>query len=80
MRKISLAPGELHSDVEGDIEAVDGTLRITAVRVRYHLPIKRAEEQTAKRVLELHPAGCPAHQTVEGKVQFDIQASFTYRD
>ncbi len=66
--------------MEGDIEAVDGVLRITAMRVRYRLPIRREEEKTAKRVLELHPSGCPAHQTVEGKVRFDIEAIFSYRD
>ena len=78
-RGIKLAPGELQADVEGDIEKVERTIRITEIRVHYHLPLNGADEETANRVLEVHPAGCPAHQSVKDSIRFNIQASYDFR-
>jgi len=78
-RGIKLAPGELQADVEGDIEKVERTIRITEIRVHYHLPLNRGDEETANRVLEVHPAGCPAHQSVKDSIRFNIQASYDFR-
>jgi uncharacterized OsmC-like protein len=65
--------------VEGDIEKVERTMRITEIRVRYHLPLERAQEETARRVLAVHPAGCPAHQSVKEAIRFQIDADFAWR-
>ena len=78
-RGIKLAPGELQADVEGDIEKVERTIRITEIRVHYYLPLNREDEETAHRVLEVHPAGCPAHQSVKDSIRFNIQASYEFR-
>jgi len=75
-----LAPGELWSEVEGDLEKVERTIRITEVRVKYHLPLKREEEETAERVMQVHPAGCPAHQSVKDCIRIVIDREYEYRD
>jgi uncharacterized OsmC-like protein len=64
--------------VEGDIEKVERTIRITEIRVTYHLPLHREEEETANRVLEVHPAGCPAHQSVKESIRFQIRADYAF--
>ena len=74
-----MAPGELRADIEGDIEKVERTIRITEIRVKYHLPLDRAQEETANRVLQVHPAGCPAHQSVKDAIRFKIEAEYAFR-
>lgn len=74
-----MGPDELIADIEGDIEKVEKTIRITAIRVTYHLPLNKEDEETANRVLEVHPAGCPAHQTVKDSIRFDIKADYQFR-
>ena len=74
-----MAPGELRADIEGDIEKVERTIRITEIRVTYHLPLDREQEETANRVLEVHPAGCPAHQSVKDSIRFKIDAAYDFR-
>ncbi len=66
--------------MEGDLEKVERTIRITEVRVKYHLPLKREEEETAERVMQVHPAGCPAHQSVKDCIRIVIDREYEYRD
>ena len=54
-------------------------MRITEIRVKYHLPLDRDQEETANRVLEVHPAGCPAHQSVKESIRFKIEAVYDFR-
>ena len=58
---------------------MERTIRITEIRVVYHLPLDKADEETANRVLEVHPAGCPAHQTVKDSIRFSISAEYRFR-
>ena len=67
------------AEAEGDIEKVDKTIKITEIRVHYKLPIQRDQMETADRVLQLHPAGCPAHQTVKDAVRIKIDAQYDLR-
>ena len=75
-----MEPGELWSDVEGDLEKVERTIRISEIRVKYHLPLNRSDEETAQRVMKVHPAGCPAHESVKGSIRIKIDADFEFRD
>jgi uncharacterized OsmC-like protein len=54
-------------------------MRITEIRVKYHLPLDKDQEETANRVLEVHPAGCPAHQSVQESIRFNITAQYDFR-
>ena len=74
-----MQPGDLWSEIEGDIEKVEKTIRITEIRVKYHLPLDREQEETANRVLQVHPAGCPAHQSVKESIRFKIEADYAFR-
>lgn len=67
------------ASVEGDIEKVERTIKITEIRVRYRLPINEADKETADRVLEVHPAGCPAHQSVKNGIRITIEAEYDFR-
>ena len=67
------------SEIEGDIAKVERTIRITEIRVKYHLPLDKDQEETANRVLQVHPAGCPAHQSVKESIRFQIAADYDLR-
>lgn len=67
------------ADVEGDIEKVERTIRITEIRVKYHLPISMEEQETADRVMKVHPAGCPAHESVKDSIRIKIEVEYQFR-
>ena len=69
-------PENLYATVEGDIEKVDKTIKITEIRVQYHLTIPADKHEEAQRALEVHPAGCPAHQSVKDSIRIKIEADF----
>ena len=56
-------------DVEGDIEAVNEVLKITRIRVNYHLRIPTDKEESAREALAVYLAGCPAAQSVMGCIE-----------
>jgi len=59
--------GELYrAEVEGDIENVNGVLKITQIRVDYHLTTKDKNAQDAREAFASYIASCPAAQSVIG--------------
>jgi len=52
--------------VEGDIEDVDGVLKITKIRLNYQFKIPSGTREKAERALEVFSEGCPAYQSVKG--------------
>jgi len=61
--------GNLVARVEGDIEEVEGVLRITKIRLDYRLKIPKGTREKALRVLDFYAEKCPAYQTVRECVQ-----------
>ncbi len=57
------------ADVEGDIEDVSGVLKITRIRVTYHLKVPPGKEADAKQALSVYIAGCPGAQSVIGCIE-----------
>jgi uncharacterized OsmC-like protein len=55
----------LVADVEGDIEEVDGTLRITKIRLRYRVQVPAGGKEKVERLLESYAEKCPAYQSVK---------------
>jgi uncharacterized OsmC-like protein len=55
----------LVAEVEGDIEEVDGVLKITKIRIKYHLKIPSGTRDKADRALSVYAEKCPAYQTVK---------------
>jgi uncharacterized OsmC-like protein len=53
------------AQVEGDVAAVDGVLRITKIRLRYTFEAPKALLQKAQRALQVYSDLCPAYQSVK---------------
>ena len=65
MRGINSA-NSLVAQVEGDIEDVDGVLKITKIRLHYRLRIPVGMKEKVDRVLASYADKCPAYQSVKG--------------
>jgi uncharacterized OsmC-like protein len=70
----------LRADVEGDIEDVDGVLRITRIRVRYRVRIPSGKREEVERALEVYADRCPAYQSVKGCIDVSWDADLTETD
>jgi organic hydroperoxide reductase OsmC/OhrA len=53
-------------DAEGDIENVNNVLKITNIRVKYHLKVPGGKVEAAKEALATYIVRCPAAQSVIG--------------
>jgi len=53
-------------DVEGDIENVNGVLKITCIRATYQLKVPRGKTAEAREALGSYITRCPAAQSVIG--------------
>jgi len=70
-KKIRTHSDRFRADVEGDIENVDGVLRITVIRVRYTLKLKAEEEADARWALANYIEKCPGAMSVTGCIRID---------
>lgn len=52
--------------MEGDIEDVDGVLKITKIRIRYQFKVPAGTREKADRALTVYADKCPAYQSVKG--------------
>ena len=57
---------KLSAEVTGGIEDVDGVLKITRIRLRYHLEGAAEAREKVDRVLDVYAEKCPAYQSVKG--------------
>ncbi|MEW6111335.1 MAG: OsmC family protein [Thermodesulfobacteriota bacterium] len=62
------------ADVEGDIENVDNVLRITRIRVNYHLKVPAGKAGDARDALASYLTKCPAAQSVMGCIDIKDEA------
>ncbi|MGD0820857.1 MAG: hypothetical protein ABSA71_08945 [Desulfomonilia bacterium] len=65
-KKIPTPEDKFWADVEGDIENVNGILKITRIRVNYHLRLPQEKIGEAKEAFSLYLPFCPAAQSVIG--------------
>jgi len=56
--------GNLVAQVEGDIEDVDGVLKITKIRLHYTLKAPTESREPIQRALDSYADKCPAYQSV----------------
>ena len=59
----------LKADVEGDIEDVDGVLKITKIRLHYHIKAPAEKRESIERLMEHYAEACPAYQSVKGCIE-----------
>ena len=62
------------ADVEGDIENVNHVLKITQIRVQYHLKVSKGKTEEAREAFSSYLTSCPAAQSVIGciKIKDDL--------
>ncbi len=57
------------ADVQGDIEDVDGVLKITRIGVEYRLKVPAGKEEDVQQALKTYLRTCPAAQSVLGCIE-----------
>ncbi len=62
------------ADVEGDIENVNGVLKITQIRVKYDLKVPPGKVEDAREVLDSYITYCPGAQSVIGCIDIVDEA------
>lgn len=70
-KKIRTHTDRFQADVEGDIEDVDGVLKITVIRVHYKLKLKHEEDADARWAMENYIQKCPAAMSVKGCIRIE---------
>ncbi len=73
-RGIPSYPDKLWSEVEGDIENIDRVIRITRIRVKYHLKIPAGKREEAERSVQIHEQRCPAAVSVRGAIAIEYSS------
>jgi len=68
-KQIPTPEDRYRAEVEGDIENVNKVLRITQIRVKYHLKVPKGKEEDARRAFSIYLTSCPAAQSVIGCIQ-----------
>jgi organic hydroperoxide reductase OsmC/OhrA len=69
-RKTIPTPEERYwAEVEGNIENVNNILKITQIRVKYHLKVPPGKAGEAKEAFSSYLALCPAAQSVIGCIR-----------
>ncbi len=70
-KKIRTHTDLFRANVEGDIENVEGVLKITVIRVHYLLKLSHKEEADARWVMENYIEKCPAAMSVTGCIRIE---------
>jgi hypothetical protein len=65
-KKIPTPEDRYWADVEGDIENVNNVLKITQIRVKYHLKALQGKVEEATEAFSSYLTSCPAAQSVIG--------------
>jgi uncharacterized OsmC-like protein len=74
-RKIAFDRETYTATVEGRIVGIGKTIRIRSIHVHYDLAVPAESREATERALALHPAGCPAHQSVKDAIAITWDAS-----
>jgi len=68
-KKIRTFKDQYKATVTGDIEDVDGVLKITHINVHYALKVPKEKRKEAEEALENYLQLCPAAQSVIGCIR-----------
>jgi organic hydroperoxide reductase OsmC/OhrA len=71
--RIATPEERYRADVHGDIENVDGVLKITRIVVRYTLKLKPEQRREAEAAFKIYLPHCPAAQSVIAAIHLDHQ-------
>ena len=73
-RKVAFDRSRYTATVDGRITGTGRTIRITSITMHYDLTVPPEAREAAERALAVHPAGCPAHESVKGAIAVDWDA------
>lgn len=76
--KIPTPEKRFHADVVGEIENVDGVLKIVRIKVDYMLQVPQGKQEMARAILKTYLRHCPAAQSVIGCI--DISHALHLQD
>jgi len=78
-KQIPTPEDRYQADAEGDIENVNHVLKITEIRVTYHLKVPRGKVEEAKGAFSSYLTSCPAAQSLIGciKIHDDLKIEAT---
>ena len=76
-RKIPTHTDRYEALVEGDIEDIDGVLRISRIRVAYRLKVPAGKGEDAREVFSAYLKGCPAAMSVLGCIEITDDLEIT---
>ncbi len=68
-KKIRTFQDRFRATVTGDIEAVEGVLKITTINVDYQLKLPKTQQEAAKKCFNNYIHKCPAAQSVIGCIE-----------
>jgi organic hydroperoxide reductase OsmC/OhrA len=68
-KQIPTPEDRYQADVEGDIENVSNVLKITQIRVTYHLKVPKGKTGEANEAFSSYLTSCPAAQSLIGCIK-----------
>ena len=74
-RKIPFDRHLFTATVDGHIVGIGKTIRIESITLHYDVTIPPEFRDAAERALNVHPEGCPAHQSVKGAITVNWNAT-----
>lgn len=74
-KKIRTFQDLFKATVTGDIENVEGVLKITRINVRYSLKLPEERREDAVKVMDSYLSSCPAAQSVIGCIDITHELS-----
>jgi organic hydroperoxide reductase OsmC/OhrA len=75
-KKIATPESLYWAEVEGNIENVNGVLKITTIGVKYHLKVPEDKQAEAKESFANYITFCPAAQSVIGCIKIENELIF----
>ena len=76
-KRIPTFGDRFRADVEGDVEDVDGVLRITKIRVNYTLKVPLGKSGDAREALSDYIEKCPGAMSVRGAIAISDSAEIS---
>ena len=67
-RKVPFDRSRFTATVDGRIAGVGKTIRIVSIAMHYEVAVPPEAREAAERALTVHPAGCPAHESVKDAI------------
>jgi uncharacterized OsmC-like protein len=74
-RKIPFDRQLYTATVDGRMVGIGKTIRIQSITVHYDITIPVESRAAAERALQVHPEGCPAHQSVKDAIEVTWDAT-----